>query len=68
MEKEEISEEQEQEEYLNFILNEVMSVFEDNQVIIHDAKSVISVVVNILNDLHQEHGCEFDFTSMETRH
>ena len=64
MEDDEIREE----EFLEFILNEVMSVFEDNQVLIHDAKNVITVVVNILNDLHNEHGCEFDFTSKETHH
>ena len=68
MENEKIEISEEQEEYLNFILNEVMSIFEDHQVQIHDAKRVIAVVVNILNDLHQEYGCEFDFSSIETHH
>ena len=68
MENDEIEISAEQEQYLNFILNEVMEVFENCQVPIDDAKRVITVVVAILNDLHDEYGCEFDFSSIETHH
>ena len=62
MEDDEIQEE----EFLDFILNEVMEIYSSYQVPVHDAITINQIVSNILADLHTKRGCGYDFT--ETHH